>query len=173
MFDTAYNVRFRRSGFTLVEILIVVAILGILAAITIPAFQGHILEAKESAAKTNLQILRNVIGVYATQHKDIPPGYFDGELIPSFMLYPQLTSYTDIEGSATSTKSQNFPYGPYLKKIPENLFNNKTTIKILADSESFPETADGSFGWIYKPANKTIRLDWPGTDSEGIYYYDY
>ncbi len=44
---------------------------------------------------------------------------------------------------------------------------------MLADGQSFPETADGSFGWLYKPATKEIRLDWLGTDSEGVRYYDY
>ena len=50
-----------KRAFTLVEILIVVALLGILAAIALPTFQDHIQQARESAAKDNLRILRNAI----------------------------------------------------------------------------------------------------------------
>ncbi|GAH74356.1 unnamed protein product, partial [marine sediment metagenome] len=64
-----------KKAFTLVEILIVVAILGILAAIVIPQFQAHSQEAKEAAAKDNLRILRNAIELYAVQHGGVPPGY--------------------------------------------------------------------------------------------------
>ena len=46
-----------KKAFTLVETLIVVAILGILTAIALPTFRGHIAEAKESAAKDILRIL--------------------------------------------------------------------------------------------------------------------
>ena len=69
-----------KKAFTLVEILIVVTILGILAAIALPTFQGHIIQAKEAAAKDNLRILRNAIELYAAQHNDMPPGYINGDL---------------------------------------------------------------------------------------------
>ena len=51
------------KAFTLVEILIVVAILGILAALTLPIFQDHMTEAKEATAKENLRLLRNGIQI--------------------------------------------------------------------------------------------------------------
>ena len=68
-----------RKAFSLVELLIVTAIIGILAAIVIPEFQTHSQQAKETAAKDNLRILRNTIELYAVQHNGIPPGYVDNE----------------------------------------------------------------------------------------------
>jgi len=56
------------------EMLIVVAILGILAALVLPTFQGHIQQAKESAAKDNLRILRNAIGTLRRSAQWRPPG---------------------------------------------------------------------------------------------------
>lgn len=72
-----------KKAFTLVEILIVVAILGILAAIVLPQFQSHTQQAKESAAKDNLRILRNAIELYAAQHDGVPPGYPNGDTTAS------------------------------------------------------------------------------------------
>lgn len=162
-----------KKGFSLIEIIIVAALLGILAAIVIPQFREQSLQAKAAAAKADLRILRGAIEYYAVQHNGFAPGYSNGELGLSFMVPLQLTFYTDEDGNAAGVKSEDFPLGRYLKKFPENPFNNKTSIEMLADGESFPGSADGSFGWLYKPATKTIRLDWPGTDKDGVRYYDY
>jgi len=45
----------------------------------------------------------------------------------------------------------------------------------LVDSEDFPATAENTdlYGWIYKPSAKKINLNWLGTDSEGISFFDY
>ncbi len=58
-----------KSGFTLVEILIVVVILGILAAIVIPQFTSASTEAKQSALVSNLQSVRSQIELYKIHHK--------------------------------------------------------------------------------------------------------
>jgi type II secretory pathway pseudopilin PulG len=135
----------------------VVAILGILAAITLPMLNGHITEAKESAAKDNLRILRNAIGLYAAQHNGIPPGYpLDNTSVP-----PMATAL--VLGMR----------GTYLNILPENPFNNKTTFLMIANGVSFPAAPTSQYGWVYQPQTKTIKLDWPGTDKDGVSYYDY
>ena len=53
-----------RSGFTLIEILIVVVILGILAAVVIPQYTDASLEAQNTNLVSQLQSIRSQMGVY-------------------------------------------------------------------------------------------------------------
>ncbi len=175
MGNTQYAIRRNKYAFTLVEILITVAIIGILAAIALPIFRSHSQQAKEAAAKDNLRILRNTIELYAAQHNGIPPGY-PGSLGESDLTFLIQMIYTTNEAGGSNaevTRTDAYPLGPYLRKIPANSFNNESGVQILGGSENFPEYATGNYGWIYQPATKTIRLDWPGTDSAGVAYYDY
>src|SRR5947199_9959649 len=66
--------RTNRKGFTLIEILIVVIILGILAAIVIPQFTNASKEAKSSSLVTMVQSLRRQIALFKLQHNDYLPG---------------------------------------------------------------------------------------------------
>jgi len=164
-----------KKGFSLVELMIVVALLGILAAMALPAFQGHVSQAKASAAKDNLRILRGAIKIYAAEHNDAPPGYFNGDTSSTPLytwFYIQLTAATNIDGQYVPDPSAQ-DFGPYISEKPKNPFNDKWMLRALANHESFPEEATGEYGWLYHAATETIRLDWPGTDSDGIRYYDY
>ena len=147
------------KAFTLVEILIVVAILGILAALTLPMFQDYITEAKEAAIKDTLRTVRNAIGLYAVQHDGVPPGYPDNDPTkPASLL---IFFYQFIRD------------GENLSSFPENTFNGLVNVKVIPDADELPTEATGQFGWIYKPATRAFRIDWPGTDSKGIRFYDY
>ena len=156
--------------------MMVVALLGILAAIILPTFTGHVTQAKQATAKDNLRIYRSSIELYTGHHHN-PPGYLNGLITASSDTFmAQLLYTTDQDGNlsgGSKVKTEIHPFGPYLKTVPENPFNNKNTVSVLAAGQDFPASAAGQFGWIYQPQTKTIRLDWPGTDSENIAYYDY
>ena len=66
------KLRAKDGGFTLVELLIVVIILSILAAIVIPQFASSTSDAKYSALDTNLATVRSSIELYYQQHGTYP-----------------------------------------------------------------------------------------------------
>ena len=164
MRHTTYTIRYTlspilyKNAFTLVETLIVVAILGILAAVVIPAFRDYTTKAKESAAKESLFILRSAIERYAAQHNGVPPGY-PGDNTDAPPLYGAF--YIGLVRNN------------YISEIPKNPFNGLQIIQMIGDDETFPEAPTGNYGWVYQPQSKTIRLDWPGADSREVNYFDY
>lgn len=165
-----------KKAFSLVELVIVVAVLGILAAIVLPTFQGYVTTAKEAAAKDNLRILRSAIKLYTAQHSGVPPGYPNGDMqnpVSAWCVVAQLTEQTNAQGQLASSGAAGCDRGPYIRDIPLNSFNENSQIQILQNNAAFPDQATGLYGWIYQPETKTIKLDWPGTDKDGIRYYDY
>src|ERR1700716_1023915 len=93
-----------RSGFTLVEILIVVIILGILAAIVIPQFTNASTDARKSSMLSQLQTLRSQVQLFKLQHNDVLPDLITNQ-------WSQLTSKTNLAGAVDTTATGLF--GPY------------------------------------------------------------
>jgi general secretion pathway protein G len=140
----------KAKGFTLVEILIVVVILGILAAIVIPQFTEASTEARTSSLMSNLQTVRAQLELYAVQHNDDnPPAAADDGS------WPEMTGTTDIDGDTTGTD-----FGPYLQQIPPNPFTNSRTVVAWGAG-----AADGSHGWEYNATTGEFRAA-PDTTAE-------
>jgi len=135
-----------KSGFTLVEILIVVVILGILAAIVIPQFTGASTEAKESSLVSNLQTIRSQIELFKIQHNDILPGEIlsdtDGSVTPATAVtfVNAMCSKTNQYGVVDTSNGADstFRFGPYMKKLPVNQFSNApdTVVTVAGLSEA-------------------------------------
>jgi prepilin-type N-terminal cleavage/methylation domain-containing protein len=166
----------RKKAFTLIEVILVVTILGILAAVVLPTFQDHAVTAKESAAKSDLMTIRSQIELYKLQHNAVPPGYVDGVGAPVAMVELQLVGTSMVGGAASpnTVPFAPFLYGPYLKKIPKNPFNNLSTIAYVAEATAFSSAVNGtSSGWLYKKETGEFVINWTGTDSHDVAYYNY
>ena len=93
------------TGFTLIEIMLVVIILGVLAAMVVPRLTGRSDEARQSVAKTDIESnLALAIDLYEVDNGGYPDSLDDLLRAPS--------------GGGTSWK------GPYLKKIPNELISH-------------------------------------------------
>jgi len=163
-------------GFTLVEILIVVVLLGVLAGVVLPLIAGSAISAKESALALDLQMLRRFVLIYKGQHLEVGPGYPDGDTTqtPTEQTFiDQMTLSSNPSGQTAPIGTSGFERGPYLMRVPANTLNNKATVQVLGDAEDFPVDADDSHGWVYKPATSEVRSDSTGTDGAGKKYYDY
>jgi prepilin-type N-terminal cleavage/methylation domain-containing protein len=144
----------QQTGFTLVELLIVVVILGILAAIAIPRFESATLESKEAQVLGNLAIVRQAIEIYAAQHN----GY------PTVDIVQQLTGQTDRFGAAGTT------YGPYIRgDFPMNPFKGRNDIQVL---NTMYHTAYGLQGWMYAQQTGELRMNSPGSGPSGVLYFE-
>jgi len=66
-----------QSGFTLIELMIVMAIIGILITLAIPSFVGAIKHAREAALKEDLQTLRTAIDTYTMDKQKGPQSLDD------------------------------------------------------------------------------------------------
>ncbi len=156
----------RQSGFTLVEILIVVVILGILAAIVIPQFTNASEDAKASSVITQLQTIRSQLELYQIQHNgsypaaDLDHGGGEGE-------WSALTDTTEVDGSEGDGTND---YGTYLQRAPTNPFEDSSTVAT---------TAASGVGWVYTastgeikvvmPAAKAAALDLDTTNDVAVY----
>jgi prepilin-type N-terminal cleavage/methylation domain-containing protein len=166
----------RARAFTLVEILIVVVLLAVLAAIVLPSLTKGTTMAKESALAFDLGLLRRFVLIYASQHLEVSPGYPNGNTsaAPTGEVFTdQAMLSSKATGETAGIGTAGYPYGPYLSRIPANPFNQKDTVEMLANGQAFPAAPDNSHGWICKPQTGEVRPDNTGSDSAGTAYYDY
>lgn len=153
-----------QRGFTLVELLIVVIILAILAAILVPQFASSTDDAKLSALDASLSNMRSAIDLYYQQHGSYPsaaaasgatcPGggaAGTGAINTAQAFIDQMSRYTNSAGQSCTTRDAVFKYGPYLKKdeLPINPLTDISTLNISTTGALGMTGAAVGAGWKF------------------------
>ena len=174
----------RQSGFTLVELLIVVIILAILAAIVIPQFSSATKDTQESALDANLAGMRNAVELYKVQHNGWPgavatsagPACTGGTIGAATAnteaaLVESLTRFSDKSGNTCSVQVGNYKFGPYIRKaIPTDPIKEIATVVVTSTGTPIvPAAATG--GWAYDTASGQIVVNSNAVDTKGAAYY--
>ena len=100
----------RRSGFTLIEIMVVVVILGLLAALVVPRIGPQVAEAQRTTAQTQIRSIEDALEMYR-MHNGFYPSTQQG-------LEALVTAPT------TSPVPKRYSEGGYLKKVPDDPWGN-------------------------------------------------
>lgn len=136
----------RRHGFTLVELVMVMVIIGLLAAIIVPNFTQQKELAKAAQTRANLDAIRKAVALYYAE-----------------------------KGSLFGTTLQDMVTEGYLREVPSDGFLVVNTV-LTGDFSvcAPPSCGTGSGGWCYDSYNRIVLPNLPDDlEPEGKSFCDY
>ncbi len=156
----------RRGGFTLIELMIVVAIIGILAAIAIPNFLRFQLKAKSSEGKTNIAAIRTAEESYFAEYGN----YVSAFPSPAAILFNQKAPFVNM-GNTAGVAGEGFdrlgwsPEGEvyFNYSVASPVAGDEFTIGAVADIDN--DTASQAWGYV---KGTTAAYPHPGTGAPGV-----
>lgn len=102
-----------KKGFTLVELLIVIIIIAVLAAIAIPKFSNSSTRSRESSLRANLKLVRNAVDLFRADTGAFPAS------LAALSATASPTAGLNATGGAQSFSTSDWR-GPYLQAVPND-----------------------------------------------------
>jgi prepilin-type N-terminal cleavage/methylation domain-containing protein len=170
----------QHPAFSLVELVIVVTILGLVAAIAVPRFSRASQGSTEAALQSDLKHLRHAIELYAVEHRDEWPalrgagdgvGPHTGEAFRRHIIWS-----TNENHEAVETRDAAHPLGPYLRAIPPLPLGSNAGNRNVATTNTFSTPGgQADAGWEYEHYFGNIRANLPAEEigSNGVPYYQW
>jgi len=145
----------KEQGFTLIELMIVVAIIGILAALALPKFASLVEKSREAATKGNLNSMRSAISIYYGDTEGVYPGYLDTSTGWSFSKYLE---------NIPPVKATHSGIGLGISESPSGTAVLHTTDEVISASGT---------GWRYNGNQGHVFVNSSVTDSKNVPYSTY
>ena len=130
------------KGFTLIEMVIVILILGIIAAVAAPRMFNTASTAEENSTRQQLAVLRNAIEMYRARSGVYPPK-------------------DKLEEAMTLMLNGPFP-APSIGSVRED---HRVYYDTSNDADTVAVPSPGAGGWAYKPRNGTLKLNVDNTET--------
>jgi len=134
-------------GFTLIELMLVVAIIGLLAAIAIPKFANLVTKTKESALRGKMGTIRSALSLYYADH-DGEYIAWPGDLVPKYL--------EEMPTLSVPTVPAHVPY-----PLP---CAGPTIVSCFADGMWTPL---GGYSWVYEWTTGQMAINCSHMDTKG------
>ena len=133
----------RQRGFTLIEIMVVVVIIGVLAALIAPGVMGRTDEARQTAAKADINTLMQALKLYRTDNMRYPTGE---QGLPALIARPTAEPVPSRWSRPYVAKLPNDPWGnPYVYVYP-GVYGEVDVLSYGADGKAGGEGTDADIG---------------------------
>ena len=131
-----------RAGFTLIELVIVILVIGVLAGVSAPRIADYAKTAEKNAARESLRILREAVDQFRFQN-----GQWPGDA-----------------GTAADLKAD---LVPYLRAFPKNPIKEQDGVDVQTTGAALTTWVTGPYGWRYDNLSGQVILNQPGLGPDG------
>ena len=169
----------RCTGFSLLEVLIVVILLGIVAAMTIPVVAGYQTQADETSLRSDLALMRSAIELFAADHNGAFPALIgDGTHAAGSpeAFVAHMTQYSNADGEVSQTKGTDYPFGPYLPQGVPNVtvgpLAGGGAVKVTSSASNMDADGSPTMAWKYSTVTGQIICNTQQLATDGTTRYD-